>query len=318
MARTTETGEGVRVFATPLAKRIAQQRGIDLLSVKGTGPYGRIVVSDLDGELAPGDHPERKAMDAAVEKSHKGSQQTTKVLPGVAVSAEQVSGNAGQKPEARRSERSVDPVPQFSLTTDVTLDNLLELQGRLNVLAPNDVGGANHWQVSFDGLVMKAVALAMLKHPGTNVSWTGETVAMHQHADVGLVAQTPGGVRVSVVRRVEGKGVAQISSEACEYAHQATVRAPTSEAFEGGAVALFNIAKSGIRQFNAVVEPPFSSVLALGAVECRPIVKCGEIVKARQMTVTLSSDIRCIDVGLGGDFLLSIKNYLEEPGLMLV
>lgn len=309
-----------RVRASPLAKRIASQRGLDLLSLKGTGPYGRILVRDLDAALAPVSALAPEQGTSVARHSQQGSQQpvngpredasdTTHAL---------LAKNAFQNPKTLRSGKWTATVPQFSLSTDVVLDNLLDLQDRLNALASRDTGTSCNWQVSLDGLVIKAVALAMEKYPSVIVSWTGDAVSTHQHAGVGIVVQKAGGLTVPVIHRAASKGLAQLSEEAGAFSRQALNPQMPNEEPERIAVAIFKMFRSGIGQFTALVEPPFTSVLALGAVEYRPKIIHGEISSAPQMTMTLSADVRCINEELGGDFLLAIKSYLEEPGLMLV
>ena len=309
-------GAGGRVFASPLARRLAETKGIEISSVHGSGPRGRIVVKDVEG-AKPGAAPAAKpGAPAAAFAPAPSDEAVLKVFePG---SYDLVPHDTMRKVIARRLTESKQHVPHFYVTVDIALENLLALRERLNAAAPKDKEGKPKWKISVNDFVIKAMAMALVKVPDANVAWTESAMVRHKHSDIGVAVSIPGGLITPVVRAAETKGLAQISSEMKDYAARAKARKLKPEEYTGGSCSVSNMGMMGVKNFSAIVNPPQSSILAVGAGERRAVVKGNDIVIEQLMSVTLSTDHRCIDGALGAEFLGAIRMYLEEPGLMLV
>jgi pyruvate dehydrogenase E2 component (dihydrolipoamide acetyltransferase) len=304
-------GEG-RLFASPLAKRIAKQKGIELSSLKGSGPHGRIVSKDVES-AKPGAAPASRPM--AMASTPSDEQVLKNFAPG---SYDLVPHDGMRKTIARRLTESKQTIPHFYVSVDVTLDHLLDLRERLNLQAPKDKDGKPTWKVSVNDFIIKAMAMALIKVPDANVSWTDTNMVKHKHADVGVAVSIPGGLITPIIRSAETKGLATISQEMKDYAKRARDRKLKPEEYTGGSAAISNMGMMNVKNFAAIVNPPHGSILAIGTGERRPVVRGNDIVIEQQMTITLSTDHRCIDGALGAEFIGAIKAYLEEPGLMLV
>ena len=305
-----------RVFASPLARRVAKQKGIDIAALLGSGPHGRIVLKDVEG-AKPGAAPATKPASATPAFAAQPSDE--QVLRNFAPdSYELVPHDTMRKVIARRLTESKQTIPHFYVSVDVTLDHLLELRERLNLQAPKDKEGKPLWKISVNDFIIKAMALALIKVPDANVSWTESAMVKHKHADIGIAVSVPGGLITPVVRSAELKGLAQISTEMKDYAARARNRKLKPEEYTGGSAAISNMGMMNVKSFAAIVNPPHASILAVGSGERRPVVRGNDIVIEQQMTITLSTDHRCIDGALGAEFIGAIKAYLEEPGLMLV
>ncbi len=313
---TPQTQNGPRVFASPLARRIAKDKGIDLSSVHGSGPHGRIVLKDLE-TAKPSAAPVAKGVAAPLAAAMAASD--TNVLKVFAEgSYDLVPHDTMRKVIARRLTESKQLVPHFYVTADVSLDNLLGLRERLNLQAPKDKDGKPTWKISVNDFVIKAMAMALVKVPEANVAWTENAMVKHKHADIGVAVSIPGGLITPIVRSAEMKGLAQISQEMKDYAARAKTRKLKPEEYTGGSCSVSNMGMMGVKNFSAIINPPQSSILAVGAGERRAVVKGDTVVIEQQMSVTLSTDHRCIDGALGAEFLGAIKLYLEEPALMLM
>ena len=307
--------EGARVFASPLARRVAKQKGIDLAALLGSGPHGRIVVKDVEN-AKPGASPAAKPAAAPVLAVGPSDEQ---VLRNFAEgSYDLVPHDTMRKVIARRLTESKQTIPHFYVAVDVTIDQLLELRERLNLQAPKDKEGKPLWKVSVNDFIIKAMAMALVKVPDANVSWTDSAMVRHKHADIGVAVSIPGGLITPVVRSAELKGLAQISNEMKDYAARARNRKLKPEEYTGGSAAVSNMGMMNVKNFAAIVNPPHASILAIGSAERRPVVRGNEIKIEQQMTITLSTDHRCIDGALGAEFIGAIRAFLEEPGLMLV
>ncbi len=302
-----------RVFASPLARRLAKTKGIEISSVHGSGPHGRIVVKDVEG-FTPSTAPAKTAAptmaaspsDASVLKLFEDG------------SYDLVPHDGMRKTIARRLTESKQTVPHFYVTVDISLENLLSLRERLNLQAPKDKDGKPAWKVSVNDFVIKAMAMALIKVPDANVSWTENNMVKHHHADVGVAVSIPGGLITPIVRKAETKGLAQISIEMKDYAARAKSRKLNPSEYTGGSCSVSNMGMMGVKNFQAIVNPPQATILAVGAGERRAVVRGNAIVIEQLMSVTLSTDHRAVDGALGAEFLGAIKMYLEEPGLMLV
>ena len=287
---------------------------MELSSVHGSGPHGRIVLKDVES-AKPGAVP---AAGAATHAMALPPSDATILKNFAEGSYDLVAHDQMRKVIARRLTESKQTIPHFYVTVDIALDNLLALRERLNLQAPKDKEGKPAWKVSVNDFVIKAMAMALVKVPDANVSWTESAMVHHKHADIGVAVSIPGGLITPIVRAAETKGLAQISQEMKDYAARAKSRKLKPEEYIGGSASVSNMGMMGVKNFAAIVNPPQASILAVGSGERRPVVRGNEIVIEQQMSVTLSTDHRCIDGALGAEFLGAIKMYLEEPGLMLV
>ena len=307
--------EGSRVFASPLARRVAKQKGIDIAAVSGSGPHGRIVLKDVEG-TKPGSASTTGAPRAMAPMAAPTDESVLKLF--AEGSYDLVPHDSMRKVIARRLTESKQTIPHFYVSVDVTLDHLLDVRERLNLQAPKDKDGKPLWKISVNDFIIKAMAMALIKVPDANVSWTENAMVKHRHADIGVAVSNPGGLITPVVRKAEAKGLAQISSEMKDYAARARTRKLRPEEYTGGSAAVSNMGMLNVKNFAAIVNPPHASILAIGTGERRPVVRGNDIVIEQQMTITLSTDHRCIDGALGAEFIGAIKAFLEEPGLMLV
>jgi pyruvate dehydrogenase E2 component (dihydrolipoamide acetyltransferase) len=233
-------------------------------------------------------------------------------------SFELVPHDAMRKIIARRLVESKQTIPHFYMTVDCALDGLLALRERLNGQAPKDKEGKPAWKISVNDFIIKALAMALMKVPNANVSWTEAAMVKHHHADVGVAVSIPGGLITPIVRKAETKGLSQISIEMKDYAARARVRKLKPEEYQGGSSAVSNLGMMGVKNFAAVINPPHATILAVGSGERRPVARDEAIVIEQQMSVTLSTDHRCVDGALGAELLAAFKSYIEDPGLMLV
>jgi pyruvate dehydrogenase E2 component (dihydrolipoamide acetyltransferase) len=310
-----------RLFATPLARRLAAQKNISLQSISGSGPYGRIIAKDLEtaqpiAQSTGGARGAATSSGANVAASSPSEASVLKLFEDG--SYDLVPHDGMRKTIARRLTESKQTVPHFYVTVDISLENLLALRERLNLQAPKDKDGKPAWKVSVNDFVIKAMAMALIKVPDANVSWTENNMVKHHHADVGVAVSIPGGLITPIVRKAETKGLAQISIEMKDYAARAKARKLNPSEYTGGSTSVSNMGMMGVKNFQAIVNPPQATILAVGAGERRPVVRGNDIVIEQLMSVTLSTDHRAVDGALGAEFLGAIKMYLEEPGLMLV
>ena len=314
-AATAPTGDGSRIFASPLARRIAKEKGVDLAALNGSGPHGRIVLKDVES-ARPGAAPKAAAAARVAPAAGPSDEAVLKLFE--AGSYELVPHDKMRQTIARRLTEAKQTIPHFYVSVDVTLDNLMGLRERLNQQAPKDKDGKPAWKVSVNDFVIKAMAMALIKVPDANVSWTDSAMVMHKHADVGVAVSIPGGLITPVIRKAESKGLAQISKEMKDYAARAKARKLMPEEYTGGSAAISNMGMMNVKNFQAIVNPPHGSILAVSSAERRPVVRGDNIVIEQQMTINLSTDHRCIDGALGAVFINAIKAHLEEPGLMLM
>jgi pyruvate dehydrogenase E2 component (dihydrolipoamide acetyltransferase) len=306
-----DTNTGARVFASPLAKRMAKEKGIDLASIAGSGPHGRVVMKDVETAKPGASKPA-----AVVFTAPQSDDAVLKLFaPG---SYDLVPHDGMRKTIARRLTESKQHIPHFYVSVDVSLDHLLELRERLNGSAPKNKEGLPSFKISVNDFIIKAMAMAMIKVPDANVSWTDSAMVKHHNADIGVAVSIPGGLITPIIRKAETKGLAQISSEMKDYAKRAKDRKLKPDEYTGGSAAISNMGMLNVKNFAAIVNPPHGCILAIGSGERRAIVRGNAVVIEQQMTITLSTDHRCIDGALGAEFINAIKMNLEEPGLMLV
>jgi pyruvate dehydrogenase E2 component (dihydrolipoamide acetyltransferase) len=313
---------GDRVIASPLARRIAKQNGIDLSSVTGTGPRGRVVKADVEAAIAGGtskaaSSPSAAAPSQATAAPAKGMSDDAVLKLFEEGSYELVPHDGMRKTIAARLTESKQTIPHFYVSVDCQLDALLKLRSELNKSAPvKDEKPA--YKLSVNDMVIKALALGLRDVPDANVSWTANDMVKHKHADVGVAVSIPGGLITPIVRRAEEKPLSVISNEMKDLGKRAKDRKLQPLEYQGGTTAVSNMGMMGVSNFSAVVNPPHATILAVGAGEQRPVVKDGALAIATVMTVTLSTDHRCVDGALGAELLAAFKSYIENPMSMLV
>ncbi|MBZ9889383.1 pyruvate dehydrogenase complex dihydrolipoamide acetyltransferase [Mesorhizobium sp. BR1-1-3] len=314
--------------ATPLARRLAREAGLNLSTISGTGPHGRVVKADVDAAIAGGG-----AETAPAAKAPAGVPAAAPATPVKAMSDDQVlklfeQGSYDLVPHdnmrktiARRLVEAKTTIPHFYLTLDCELDALLALRTQINAAAPvkkTDKGDAPAYKLSVNDMVIKAMAMALKAVPDANASWTESAMVKHRHADVGVAVSIPGGLITPIIRKADEKTLSTISNEMKDLASRARSRKLKPEEYQGGTTAVSNLGMFGIKDFAAVINPPHATILAVGAGEERAVVKNGEIRIATMMSVTLSTDHRAVDGALGAELLVAFKNLLENPMGLLV
>ena len=303
---------GARVFASPLAKRMAEQAGLDLKALAGTGPGGRIIKVDIEKAVASGKGGggtaagSRAASAAAPAQGIDARDYADKLGMGY----EAVPNNAVRKVVAKRLTESKQLVPHFYLSIDCELDALLALRQQLN-----EVAGT---KISVNDFIVRAVALAMRKVPASNASWTDDAILRYRDADVSVAVATPNGLITPIVKNADTKTLAQIAAETKDLAARARDGKLRPEEFQGGGFTVSNLGMFGIREFAAIINPPQSCILAVGAGEQRPVVKGGQLAVATVMSCTLSVDHRAVDGAVGAEFLAAFKPLIEKPYALVV
>ena len=318
-----------RIFASPLARRLAAQTGIDLSRLRGSGPHGRIVKHDVDeaarsGTAAPA--PQAAAV-AAPAPQNGGALVPSRVFP-AAMPDDQILAlyekgsyeirplDNMRKTIAARLTMAAATIPHFRLTVDCEIDALLDARQRLNARSPKE--GPNAYKLSVNDFLIKAMGLALQLVPEANATFTERGILLHKSSDVGVAVAIEGGLFTPVIKGVERKTLAQISNEMKGLAERARRRRLAPHEYQGGTTAISNLGMFGIDHFDAVINPPHATILAVGRGEQRPIVKSGQIAVATMMGCTLSCDHRVVDGALGAQLLAAFKGFVEEPVTMLV
>ena len=319
---------GDRVFASPLARRIAREAGVDVSAVTGTGPHGRVVKADIDAAIAGGAKAAPAAKAPAVAPAPAAAAPAAKPMSDDQVlklfeegSYELILHDNMRKTIARRLVEAKSTIPHFYLTIDCELDALLALRSQINATAPmrkTDKGEVPAYKLSVNDMIIKAMAMALKAVPDANVSWTEGAMVRHKHADVGVAVSIPGGLITPIIRHADEKTLSVISNEMKDLANRARSRKLKPEEYQGGTTAVSNLGMFGIKDFAAVINPPHATILAVGAGEERAVVKNGEIKIATVMSVTLSTDHRAVDGALGAELIGAFKRLVENPMGMLV
>jgi len=314
-----------RIFASPLAKRIAQRSGVDLASVQGSGPRGRIVKADVEAAGKGAAKPlARPQMEAPTQRAP--AMEAPPALAGIAPlpdarlfykegEYEAVPNDSMRKTIARRLTAAKTLIPHYYLTIDCDIGALMQTRARLNDKAPKGEGA---FKLSVNDFLIKAAAMALMKHPDVNASWTDAAILKHKHADVGIAVDLNPGLITPILFKAETKGLVEIANEAKSLAERAKAKKLKPAEFEGGSFSISNLGMFGIRQFTALINPPQSAILAAGVGEERPVVREGKIVPATIMSLTMSCDHRVIDGATGARFLQTLKAFIEEPASMLL
>jgi pyruvate dehydrogenase E2 component (dihydrolipoamide acetyltransferase) len=306
-----------RVFASPLARRMAQQAGLDLTTVTGSGPQGRIVKADVEAAMNRPAAPTRAAAPVTVPAGMPAAAPAPKPAT-VAITApvNAVPNSSMRKVIARRLSESKATIPHFYVAMDIELDALLKLRAELNAQAPKD--GAGAFKLSVNDLIIKACAVALRRHPGVNASWTEDAILQFQDVDISVAVAIPDGLITPIVKKADQKGLATISNEMKDLAARAKSGKLKPEEFQGGGFSISNMGMYGVSHFAAIINPPQAGILAVGAGEQRPVVKNGALAIATVMTCQLSVDHRVIDGALAAEFMQTLKGLIENPlSLML-
>ncbi len=314
---------GSGLFSSPLARRIAKDAGLDIKSVTGSGPHGRVVKGDVEKAIASGGAKlataaaPAAAASAAPAAAPRGMSEEAVLKLFEQGSYELVPHDGMRKTIAKRLQESKQTIPHFYVSVDVELDALLALRAQINGSAP-EKDGKPAYKLSVNDMVIKAMALALRDVPDANVSWTDTNMVKHKHADVGVAVSIPGGLITPIIRSAELKSLSAISNEMKDLGKRAKERKLKPEEYQGGTTAVSNMGMMGVSNFAAVVNPPHATILAVGAGTERVVVKKGQMVIVNAMTVTLSTDHRCVDGALGAELLGAFKRYIESPMGMLV
>ncbi len=296
-----------RIFASPLAKRIAAEKGINLSNVQGSGPHGRIVKADLDKA------PAGKSSAAPAAGVPKASGPDAKQLADLlGMTYKEIPNNNIKKITAQRLLESKVTVPHFYLTIDCVIDNLLQSRKELNEKAD---GG---YKLSVNDFVIKAVAMALKAYPAANTAWTDAAVLQFDHADISVAVATPNGLITPIIKAAETKGLAQISNEMKDLAGRAREGKLKPVEFQGGTFSISNLGMFGVKDFQAIINPPQACIMAVGAGVEKPVVEKGKVEIRTVMSVTLSTDHRAVDGAIGAEFLQYFKKFIENPVSMLV
>ena len=292
---TQSSNDSGRIFASPLAKKLAEEKNIDISLVKGTGDNGRVVKKDIENYV-PYERPEGSASFSPAPAGKES------------YSEEKVSQM--RKTIAKRLAESKFTAPHFYLTLDIDMDNAIKARKSINT--------QEGVKVSFNDMVVKAVAMALRKHPTVNSAWMGDVIRRNEHVHIGVAVAVEDGLLVPVVRFADSKGLAQIGAEVKEYAQKAKDKKLQPEDWEGNTFTISNLGMYGIEEFTAIINPPDSCILAIGGIKQVPVVKDGAVVPGNVMKVTLSCDHRVVDGASGSEFLNTFKSYMENPVMMLV
>jgi pyruvate dehydrogenase E2 component (dihydrolipoamide acetyltransferase) len=312
---------GDRVFASPLARRLAKEAGIEVSRIQGSGPHGRIIARDVEGArsgkgMKPAGVPAgAPSVAPSIAPSMSDAQVRALFEEG---SYEVVPHDGMRRTIAQRLTQSTQTIPHFYLTIDCNIGKLLEAREEINAAAPKNKEGKPAYKLSVNDFVLKALALALQRIPDANVSWTEGGMLKHKHSDVGVAVAIPNGLITPIIRHAETKSLSTISNEMKDFAARARARKLKPNEYQGGTTAVSNLGMYGIKDFTAVINPPHATILAVGAGEERAIVKNGKIEAAHIMSVTLSCDHRAVDGALGAELIGAFKALIENPVMMVV
>ncbi|MGH6866680.1 MAG: 2-oxo acid dehydrogenase subunit E2, partial [Methyloceanibacter sp.] len=326
-------GQAKRVFASPLARRLARARGIDLAALDGSGPYGRIVMADVERvsfdkgaaqveaehadvfEGAP--EPARRELVKHRQRAELGMSDEQVLALYETGTYEVVPHNTMRRFIAERLTLSKQTIPHFYLAIDCELDALIAARKRLNGMVPQD--GPRAFKLSVNDFIIKAFAMALQTVPAANATWTERGILRHRDSDIAVaVALGGGGLHTPVIRNPEVKSLSEISNEMRDLAARARSKRLAPHEYQGGSTTISNLGMYGIDRFDAVINPPQASIMAVGRAEKRPVIKDDAVKIATMMSVTLSVDHRVIDGALGAELLAAFKAYIEDPVTMLV
>lgn len=287
---------GKRIVASPLAKRVASQKGLDLSRIKGTGPNGRIVRRDVDNAAAQSTATPTTA--AAVTEAPASTSRT-------------VPHSSMRKVIARRLSEAKSTIPHFYVSADVELDALLALRSQLNATSPDE--GPDAFKLSVNDMLVKASAIALKRVPNVNASFTDQAMILHDNVDISIAVSIPDGLITPIVKHVDQKSLKQISQETKDLVKRARAGKLKPEEFQGGTFSISNMGMFGVRDFSAIINPPQAAILAIAAGKKQPVVKGNELAIATVMTVTLSVDHRVVDGAVAAEWLSAFRSVVESP-----
>jgi pyruvate dehydrogenase E2 component (dihydrolipoamide acetyltransferase) len=311
-------GHGNRIFSSPLARRLAKEAGIEFGRIQGTGPHGRIIARDVEAaKSGQGLRAPAAAPSGAPPIAPSMSDQQIRALYDEG-SYDFVPHDGMRRTIAQRLTASVQTIPHFYLTIDCDIGKLLDAREEINAAAPKDKDGKPAYKLSVNDFVIKALALALQRVPEANVSWTDAGMLKHKHSDVGVAVAMPNGLITPIIRSSETKSLSAISNEMKELASRARARKLKPNEYQGGTTSVSNLGMYGIKDFTAVINPPQSTILAVGTGEERAVVRGGKIEAAHIMSVTMSCDHRAVDGALGAVLIGAFKALIENPVMMLV
>ena len=308
-----------RIFSSPLARRLAKDAGVDLTRISGSGPHGRVIARDIDaarsgkGLRAPG--AAAAPAGGTIASAMSDAQIRALYEDG---SYELIPHDGMRRTIAQRLTASVQTIPHFYVTVDCNIGKLMEAREEINASAPRDKDGKPAYKLSVNDFVIKALALALQRVPDANVSWSEAGMLKHKHSDVGVAVALPGGLITPIVRAAETKSLSAISNEMRDLATRARGRKLKPQEYLGGTSSVSNLGMYGIKDFTAVINPPQSTILAVGAGEERAVIIDGKLEAATIMSVTLSCDHRAVDGALGAELISAYKKLIENPVMMVV
>ncbi|HEX8181772.1 MAG TPA: pyruvate dehydrogenase complex dihydrolipoamide acetyltransferase [Pyrinomonadaceae bacterium] len=322
VAATSAAGNGQRaggrIIVSPLAARMAAEAGINLQTLAGTGPGGRIVKRDIEAAIKSG--PQAQAAGPQIEPQLRAAGEVRAPQTAQAFQQPTVTGASPYRDEpvtsmratiARRLTSSIGPVPHFFLTTEIEMDKAAELRRQMNELDEEN-------KVSINDIIIKVAAVALVRHPQVNASFQDKVIRYYARADIGVAVAIDEGLITPVVRGADGKTIGQISREVRQLAERARARKLQPEEYTGATFSISNLGMFGIDEFTAVINPPEAAILAVGAMQPKPVVRAGEIVVRQLMRVTMSCDHRVVDGATGAKFLQTFKQLLENPVLLVL
>jgi pyruvate dehydrogenase E2 component (dihydrolipoamide acetyltransferase) len=319
-ASASPRAAGSMVASSPLARRLAKDAGLDISRVQGTGPHGRVIARDVEAAKAGGGLRAPSAAPAAASAPSIAPSMSDQQIRALYEdgSYELVPHDGMRRTIAQRLTASTQTVPHFYLTVDCNIGKLLAAREEINAAAPKGADGKPTYKLSVNDFVIKALAVALQRVPNANVSWTEAGTLKHKHSDIGVAVALPGGLITPIIRQAEFKSLSTISNEGKDLIARARAKKLKPNEYQGGTSSVSNLGMYGIKDFTAVINPPQSTILAVGAGEERAIVKNGKIEAAHIMSVTLSCDHRSVDGALGAELIGAFKTLIENPVMMVV
>jgi pyruvate dehydrogenase E2 component (dihydrolipoamide acetyltransferase) len=311
------------VFASPLARRLAKDGGLDVAALAGSGPHGRVVKRDVEAALKDGTGRAQAKPGTAVAKQTSTGVLTPQPMADDKILALYEQGSYEVVPHdnmrrviAQRLTLSKQTIPHFRLSVDCRIEELLRARERMNAVAPKQ--GPRAYKLSVNDFVIKALGMALMQVPHANVSWTEGGTLRHRYADVGVAVAVEGGLFTPIIRHAELKSLSEISNEMRDLAERARKRRLAPHEYQGGTTSISNLGMYGIKSFDAVINPPHATILAVGVGEKRPVVNGDKVEVATIVTCTLSCDHRVVDGAIGAELLTAFKTLIEDPVRMLV
>ena len=319
-AKPAQANGHERVFASPLAKRLAKDAGIEIGRISGSGPHGRVIARDVaEAKSGKGLKASPAGALSPATASAPASMSDKQIMGFYKEGSYEVIPHDGMRRTiAQRLTQSTQTIPHFYLTMDCNLDALLAAREQINAAAPKDKEKKPAYKLSVNDFVIKAMAVALQRVPNANVSWTEAGMLKHKTSDVGVAVAMPGGLITPIIRDAQTQSLSSISNQMKDFAARARNRKLKPEEYQGGTTAVSNLGMFGIKDFTAVINPPHATILAVGAGEQRAVVINGKVEVANMMSVTLSCDHRAVDGALGAELLGAFKALIENPVMMMV